>query len=45
MDLNGMKNVQVDKATKEVKIEWDGPLEWNQIEATLREINFPPQEL
>jgi copper chaperone CopZ len=45
MDLDGMKNVQVNKDTKEVNLAWDKPLDWNQIEATLREINFPPQEL
>jgi copper chaperone CopZ len=45
MDLDGMKNVQIDKETKEVTLQWTRPLEWGLIEATLREINFPAQEI
>lgn len=44
-DLAGVTNVQANKDSKQVLIEWQAPANWEQIEGLLHEINFPPGEL
>jgi len=41
-DLAGVKTVAADQATKVVTVEWDAPATWDQIQALLVEINYPP---
>jgi copper chaperone len=41
-DLAGVKNVNADQATRMVTVEWDAPATWDQIQALLVEINYPP---
>jgi YHS domain-containing protein/copper chaperone CopZ len=41
--LDGVTVVQADHATKRVAVEWTAPATWAQIEATLAEIDYPPQ--
>jgi copper ion binding protein len=44
-ELPGVKSVEADSNTKVVTIKWDDPATWDQIKATLTEINYAPQEL
>ena len=44
-EIPGVKSVKADEATKQAVIEWDNPATWEQIESTLAEINYPPQQL
>ena len=41
-DLAGVSKVKADQETKQVVIEWNSPATWGQIEALLKEINYPP---
>jgi hypothetical protein len=41
-DLSGVQSVQADAASKQVTVEWADPASWEQIEALLREIDYPP---
>ena len=41
-DLSGVKSVAADQATRMVTVEWDAPATWDQIQALLAEINYPP---
>jgi copper chaperone len=43
-ELPGVKNVQADADSKQVTVTWEAPATWEQIESTLVEINYPPQE-
>jgi copper chaperone len=43
-ELNGVSKVQADQDSKMVTVEWDAPATWDQIKATLTEINYPPAE-
>ncbi len=43
-ELAGVKQVQADVATKQVTVEWEAPATWEQIQALLEEINYPPQQ-
>jgi copper chaperone len=43
-ELPGVKNVQADADSKQVTVTWEAPATWEQIESTLAEINYPPQE-
>ncbi|GIV76140.1 heavy-metal-associated domain-containing protein [Litorilinea aerophila] len=43
-ELAGVKQVQADAATKQVTVEWEAPATWEQIQALLEEINYPPQQ-
>jgi copper chaperone len=43
-DLAGVTNVDADKDTRLVTVEWDTPASWDQIKALLAEINYPPAE-
>jgi copper chaperone CopZ len=41
-ELPGVKAVEVAQAEKQVTVEWEAPATWEQIEARLVEINYPP---
>jgi copper chaperone CopZ len=41
-DLAGVQSVKADQATKKVTITFDAPATWDEIVATLEEINYPP---
>lgn len=41
-ELAGITGVQADQASKQVTVNWEAPANWEQIEATLKEINYPP---
>ena len=43
-DLAGVKTVNADQATRMVTVEWDAPATWDQIQALLVEINYPPAD-
>ena len=43
-ELNGIKLVKANLATKSVEIEWDNPADWTQITDLLKDINFPAAE-
>ena len=40
-EIKGVSNVEGDPETKEITVEWDAPATLEQIEATLKEINYP----
>ena len=44
-ELAGVSAVSADVSTKQVVIAWDEPATWEQIDETLNEIGFPPQQL
>ena len=44
-ELAGVASVQADEKTKVVTVTWDKPATWEQIKATLTEIEYPPVEL
>jgi copper chaperone CopZ len=41
-DMAGVTRVEADEATKQVTVEWGEPASWENIEALLEEINYPP---
>lgn len=41
-ELAGVRKVEADQDTRLVTVEWDTPATWEQIEALLVEINYPP---
>jgi len=41
-ELEGVTGVAGDVETKIVTVEWEPPATWDQIVATLTEINYPP---
>ncbi len=41
-DVQGVKTVHADEATKQVTVEWEAPATWEKIESLLEEINYPP---
>ena len=43
-DINGVKSVKADQDSKQVVVEWGEPATWEQIEAMLVEINYPPAQ-
>jgi copper chaperone len=43
-ELDGVSKVQADQDSRMVTVEWDAPATWEQIKATLTEINYPPAE-
>ncbi len=43
-ELAGVQQVEADKDTRQVTIEWDSPASWEQIKALLVEINYAPAE-
>ena len=44
-ELAGVNKVTAVQDSKQVTIEWDVPATWEQIQATLRKINYPPEGL
>jgi copper chaperone len=44
-DLAGVTSVKADQASKQVTVEWQDPATWEQIDALLQEINYPPEQL
>ncbi|MFQ5433276.1 MAG: heavy-metal-associated domain-containing protein [Anaerolineae bacterium] len=44
-ELAGVTNVTAVEDTKQVTVEWNNPATWEQIQATLQEINYPPEGL
>ena len=43
-ELAGVSSVKADVDSKQVTVDWDEPANWDQIEALLVEIDFPPVE-
>lgn len=43
-ELEGVANVDASQETKEVTVNWNDPLTWNEIKDLLIEINYPPSE-
>jgi copper chaperone len=43
-ELAGVKSVEADVGSRQVTVEWDPPASWDQIKATLVEINYAPAE-
>lgn len=41
-ELAGVTHVSADQTTRVVTVEWDAPATWEQIDALLHEINYPP---
>ncbi len=41
-DIAGVTSVKADMDSKQVVVEWGDPATWEQIEAMLVEINYPP---
>lgn len=44
-DLAGVTIVKAEQESKQVTVEWADPATWEQIEALLNEINYPPEQL
>jgi copper chaperone len=44
-DIAGVSAVQADEQTKVVSVTWATPATWEQIKATLTEMEYPPVEL
>jgi copper chaperone CopZ len=44
-DIPGVQSVEADQESKMVTVTWDAPADWEQIRATLVEINYPPEGL
>ena len=43
-DLAGVASVKASVDTRMVTVSWDSPASWDQIKATLVEIEYPPAE-
>lgn len=43
-DLAGVRKVDASQETRLVTVEWEDPQTWENIKATLQEINYPPAE-
>lgn len=44
-ELPGVNNVTASQDSKQVTVTWEAPATWDQIQATLQEINYPPEGL
>jgi copper chaperone CopZ len=44
-ELAGVNSVTAVQDSQQVTVEWDAPATWEQIQATLQEINYPPEGL
>jgi len=44
-ELDGVKNVVADLASKQVEVEFEDPATVEEIIGTLREINYPPETI
>ncbi|MBN1218340.1 MAG: heavy-metal-associated domain-containing protein [Anaerolineae bacterium] len=41
-ELTGVKRVVASQETKTMTVEWEEPASWEEIQALLEEINYPP---
>ena len=41
-DISGVQSVKADQDSRQVVVQWGEPATWEQIEAMLVEINYPP---
>ena len=44
-ELAGVTSVKAEQDSKQVTVAWQDPATWEQIEALLQEINYPPEQL
>lgn len=44
-ELPGVTNVKAEQDSRQVTVEWTEPATWEQIQALLQEINYPPEGL
>ncbi len=44
-ELAGVTSVKAEQESKQVTVAWQDPATWEQIEALLQEINYPPEQL
>lgn len=44
-DLAGVTSVKADLESKQVAINWEEPATWDNIQALLQEISYPPEGL
>ena len=44
-EIAGVASVKAVQDSKQVTVEWDSPATWEKIQATLQEINYPPEGL
>jgi copper chaperone CopZ len=44
-ELTGVKSVSANEVSKQVVIDWESPATWDEINGTLQEIGYPPQQL
>ena len=42
-EMDGVSSVVASQETKMVTVEWDAPQTWEEIQALLVEINYPPE--
>ena len=42
-ELAGVTGVKAEVASKQVTVEWEEPATWDNIQALLEEINYPPE--
>lgn len=43
-EIEGVRRVRADEQTRQVTVEWEAPATWEQIEAKLIEIDYPPAQ-
>lgn len=44
-DIAGVSSVEADQESKQVTVKWNEPATWDEIQALLQEINYPPEGL
>ena len=44
-EIAGVASVKAVQDSKQVTVEWNSPATWEKIQATLQEINYPPEGL
>lgn len=44
-ELAGVQSVKAEQETRQVTVSWQEPATWDQINALLHEINYPPADL
>lgn len=44
MDIEGVKDVKGDPSTKKITFDWSKPATWEDIEAVLIDIGYPPED-
>ncbi|MBX3063342.1 MAG: heavy-metal-associated domain-containing protein [Anaerolineae bacterium] len=44
-DIDGVKFVEADEATKVVSVQWEAPATWDKIVEALVEVEYPPAEI